>query len=89
MTWWDTYIRTQKGASGHPPAGASALDRVLIEIVSAIEAGGTPTVDLVAIFRVERQPVLASAFQRFAASPDLRLEVLGLRALLSMATHLQ
>jgi hypothetical protein len=84
MAWWDTYVRTPEAATGRPQGNASALDKVLAEIVAAVEAGGRPDVDLVAIFRLNRSPVLAAAFRRFETASDVRLKGLALAALLSV-----
>jgi hypothetical protein len=83
VLWWDTYVRTPDVAVASPPPGTKALDRVLLELVAATEAGGKTGVDLVAIFRLNRSPVLEAAFRRFLSTSDPNLSELGLQAMLA------
>jgi hypothetical protein len=85
--WNDTYIHTPSTlppgrrdvVSATLPTNASVLDKVLVEMVIAEEAGAPTPFDLVAIFRQSQSKVLMAAFTRFLANQNPRLTILGLR----------
>jgi hypothetical protein len=92
--WEDVYIRTPLNA----PAGVrevvgatlpphpTPLDRVLAEMVTALEAGAAVPYDLVGIARETRSTVLTAAFSRFLSKQD-RLLTVGLRGSLVSGDH--
>lgn len=61
-------------------ANASELDKVLVEILVAVESGSpAPSEQLIAIFRENKSPVLTAAFTRFQSRPDVNFVCIGLR----------
>jgi hypothetical protein len=93
IVWEDTYISTpsslpqglrQVASSSLSPA-PSAVDKVLLEMVIAIEAGapmGPVPYDLVNDFQQTHSAVLAAAFSRFLSKQDTNLRSIGLRGAL-------
>ena len=85
--WEDTYIPTPPSvpsgvtavASASLPPAASALDRVMLEMAVAVEAGAPMPFDLIAAFRQSHSPVLAAAFTRLVSNNDPYLRSIGLR----------
>jgi len=89
--WDDTYIHTpatvpqslRDVASASLPARASPLDKVLLEVIVASEAGAPTWVDLIPTFRESNSPVLAAAFARFLSKQDAELTAIGFRGSLA------
>ena len=87
VTWENTFLgtpstisqATREVASVGLPEPLSPLDRVLLEVVVAIESGAPAPVDLLWAFRESNSPVLGKAFSRFLAKADKRLRIVGLR----------
>lgn len=92
IQWRDVFIPTpveisagsRTVAAASLPRNPSTLDRVLVELVAATEAGARIPVDFVVIFRAHRSPVLEAAFRRFVTTADPRLRIIGLRGLISV-----
>jgi len=91
VSWEETYIPTAAAvppdiaslAASSLPPNPSVLDKVLVEIVSAREAGGSVPVDLIETFRESHSQVLAAAFGRFRSRQDPSLASLGLWGLIA------
>jgi len=89
--WDDTYIHTpatvpqslRDVASASLPAPASPLDKVLLEVIVASEAGAPTGVDLILAFRESNSPVLAATFARFRSKIDAELRSIGFRGSLA------
>ena len=84
ISWGDVFLALPAGSA---PAmsgdGATALDRVLAELVAAIDRGARVRFDLVFEFRAHHSPVLATAFRRYQSQSDPYRRMLGLRGSIS------
>ena len=93
LQWRDVFIQTPTSiaaaitaaATASLPANPSALDKVLLELVAAMEAGAPLRVDLAAVFRSVRSPVLDAGFRRFVLTSDPRTVALGLGGLIAIS----
>ena len=88
VTWEQTYWHVPQSPSqavtnlvaASLPSSPSALDKVLVEILVAVESGApVPSEQLIGIFRVSKSPVLAAAYARFSSKPDIELACVGLQ----------
>jgi len=86
VTWLDAFIRTPITPAPAGTLSDTDLDKVLRELVAAIKANSVPVpVDLAAIHRTNRSPILDKAFREFAVSTDAKLMTLGHRGLISVS----
>lgn len=89
--WEDMYVSTppvipdaiMNVASSSLPKGPSVFDRVLLEMVTATEAGAHMPFDLVDNLRETHSQVLVAAFKRFLANSNTDLSMIGLRGLVA------
>ena len=79
----DSYLPTMPRASRGPITVANsshvktALDRIVLEIVSCSEAGLPLRYDLVGLYKETRSPVLVAAFRAFQMSTDQEVAAVG------------
>jgi hypothetical protein len=84
ISWGDAFLAMPPGgAPAMSSPGSTALDRVLAEIVAAIDRGARVGFDLVFEFRAHRSPVLSAAFRRYQAQSDPYRRMMGLRGAIS------
>jgi hypothetical protein len=92
IAWRDVFIQTpasvpatvRAAAAASMPPNPKPLDSVLLELVTAADAGARFSVDLVALYRSYRSPVLEAAFRRFSGGNDPWRIAAGVRGLISM-----